>query len=115
MSTAFETTDSGVIAEPWIVSARLMRARARAHTGPIGWHWATHVGPYESQPTPRCSFAADVEGDSRLMGADEVGTLFFCRLGAPSAACQFALHDATKSFRDWSLHFRAKQQAISPK
>jgi adenylate cyclase len=34
-----------------------------------------HVGPHGNQPKARRLFAADVEGYSRLMGLDEVGTL----------------------------------------
>ena len=39
------------------------------------WHWGTRVNPASVSRRLVAVFAADVEGYSRLMGADEVGTL----------------------------------------
>jgi len=40
-----------------------------------GWHWARMSDPMTVSRRLVAVFAADVEGYSRLMGADEVGTL----------------------------------------
>src|SRR5262245_51504064 len=50
--------------------------RSPAHTGPHRWHWGPHVSDLTAVTRKLVAvFAADVEGYSRLMGADEVGTL----------------------------------------
>src|SRR5205823_9462206 len=54
----------------------LTTERVRLHTGAHKWHWGPHMSNL-TDVTRRLAavFAADVEGYSRLMSTDEVGTL----------------------------------------